>query len=181
MNSQEVWRTGPSSTGAQVTAVEIVPCDSEPCALRRGVNYVTRVTFTARSTGAQVTAVEIVPCDSEPCALRRGVNYIARVAFTANVNVGVGGFTVEGTVGSRPMTVPLPPNGLCVYLLPRCPIEVGGNYVYRYTGAVPLEFPADVYRPPTVLKPYSELLVPGTQEMQPAAPAASSTLFNVVS
>ncbi|KAG5454509.1 hypothetical protein CSKR_111526 [Clonorchis sinensis] len=48
MNSQEVWRTGPSSTGAQVTAVEIVPCDSEPCALRRGVNYVTRVTFTAR-------------------------------------------------------------------------------------------------------------------------------------
>ncbi|OON18942.1 hypothetical protein X801_05199, partial [Opisthorchis viverrini] len=93
------------------------------------------------STGARVTAVEILPCDSEPCTLRRGVNYIARVTFTANVNVGVGGFTVQGVVGSRPMTVPLPPNGLCVYLFPGCPIEVGGSYVYHYTGAVPLEFP----------------------------------------
>ncbi|KAG5454506.1 Phosphatidylglycerol/phosphatidylinositol transfer protein [Clonorchis sinensis] len=89
------------------------------------------------STGARVTGVEISPCDSEPCALRRGVNYIARVTFMANKNVDSTGLNVHGTVGYRPMVVPLPSNGVCVFLFPPCPIEAGGSYVYSYTGAVP--------------------------------------------
>ncbi|KAG5446846.1 Phosphatidylglycerol/phosphatidylinositol transfer protein [Clonorchis sinensis] len=92
------------------------------------------------STGAQVTAVEIVPCDSEPCALRRGVNYVTRVTFTAQTSVDMRGFVSQGTVGSQPMTVPLPPNGLCTYVSPRCPIEAGKSYNYSYTGAVPQDF-----------------------------------------
>ncbi|TGZ71694.1 hypothetical protein CRM22_002501 [Opisthorchis felineus] len=99
------------------------------------------------STGARVTGVEISPCDSEPCALRRGVNYIARVAFKANANSDTTGFSAHGTVGSRPMAVPLPSNGVCVYLFPPCPIQAGGSYVYSYTGAVSLNFPLTVTCP----------------------------------
>ncbi|OON16521.1 hypothetical protein X801_07666, partial [Opisthorchis viverrini] len=93
------------------------------------------------SEGARVTAVEITPCESEPCILRRGVDYVARITFTASTNVNVQGFRSQGTVGFRPMIVPLPPNGLCTFVSPQCPIEAGGSYTYSYTGSVPLDYP----------------------------------------
>ncbi|KER20029.1 hypothetical protein T265_11330 [Opisthorchis viverrini] len=111
------------------------------------------------STGAGVTQVEIIPCDGEPCALTRAVNYIVRTAFVAypcsafsaltvstDANVESRGFTVRGTIGSQPLTIPAPINGLCFHVFPRCPIEAGKSYVYGYTGAVPPNFPLKTQR-----------------------------------
>ncbi|KAG5454505.1 Phosphatidylglycerol/phosphatidylinositol transfer protein [Clonorchis sinensis] len=93
------------------------------------------------STGAGVTAVELIPCDDEPCALTRGSVYIVRTAFVAYTDVESTGFTVQGTIGSQPMWIAEPINGLCLYVFPRCPIEAGKSYVYGYAGAVPPDFP----------------------------------------
>ncbi|TGZ71696.1 hypothetical protein CRM22_002501 [Opisthorchis felineus] len=92
------------------------------------------------SEGARVTAVEITPCQIEPCVLRRGVEYVVRITFTASTNVNTRGFRAQGRVNFQPMLVPLPPNGVCTFVSPHCPIEAGESYTYSYSGAVPPDF-----------------------------------------
>ncbi|OON13841.1 hypothetical protein X801_10376, partial [Opisthorchis viverrini] len=125
------------------SSVDLHPCYRPRTEKRSGIEREERAALLmqAGSTGARATGVDISPCESEPCALSRGVNYVARVTFIANENVGTTGFTVHGTVGSRPMAIPLPSNGVCVFLFPPCPVEAGGRYIYTYTGAVPPNFP----------------------------------------
>ncbi|GAA54175.1 Niemann-Pick C2 protein [Clonorchis sinensis] len=86
------------------------------------------------SNDVELLNLDVSPCDSDRCILKRGTSFTISIKFKALTDVDAGGHRVEG--GER-ILVLLPENGLCIHMTPSCPIKMGAEYVYSYSGTVP--------------------------------------------
>ncbi|XP_072895358.1 NPC intracellular cholesterol transporter 2-like isoform X1 [Hemitrygon akajei] len=129
------------STSGKILIVDITPCPSLPCVLRKGKSYVVNVTFASSSKSGNLTMVDITPCPSMPCQLYKGKTYGVNVTFVSLTATNTSKALVHGILSGIPLPFHLPNEDGCKSGI-QCPIRIDQRYNYINSLEIKKEYPS---------------------------------------